>query len=75
MADTTIHANALSLAEERDAMEKIKVSGKSAIYEPIVAERDEIRKAMMTVHRNMESRLGQANIQAMYKASGFTPPK
>lgn len=75
MADATIHANALSLAEERDAMEKIKASGKSTIYEPTVAERDEIRKAMMTVHRDMESRLGQANIQAMYKASGFIPPK
>ena len=72
LADATTHANALSLAEERDAMEKIKASGKSTIYEPTAAERDEIRKAMMVVHRDMEGRLGRDNIQAMYKAAGFT---
>ncbi|RIX46224.1 MAG: DctP family TRAP transporter solute-binding subunit [Rhodocyclales bacterium GT-UBC] len=75
MADATTHANGLSVAEERDAMEKIKASGKTTIYEPTPAERDEIRKAMMVVHRDMESRLGRDNIQAMYKAAGFVPPK
>ncbi len=75
VADATVQANALSLAEERDAMEKIKASGKSTLYEPTAAERDEIRKAMMVVHRDMEGRLGRDNIQALYKASGFVAPK
>ena len=75
MADATTHANALSIAEERNAMEKIKASGKTTIDELTVAERDEIRKAMMTVHHDMEGRLGRENIQAMYKAVGFVPAK
>jgi len=75
LADATTHANALSVAEERDALEKIKASGKSTIYEPTTAEREEIKKAMMAVHRDMEGRLGRENIQAMYRASGFVAPK
>ncbi|MCX7149967.1 MAG: DctP family TRAP transporter solute-binding subunit [Rhodocyclales bacterium] len=75
MADATTHANALSIAEERNAIDKIKASGKTTIDELTVAERDEIKKAMMTVHHDMEGRLGRENIQAMYKASGFTLPK
>ena len=75
MADATSYANGLSVAEDRDAMEKIKTSGKTAIYDPTPAEREEVKKAMMPVHREMESRLGRENIQAMYKAAGFTPPK
>lgn len=75
MSDATSHANALSAAEERDAYEKIKASGRSTIYEPTAAERDEIKKAMMKVHQDMEGRLGRDNVQAMYKAAGFTPAK
>lgn len=75
MADATTHANALSIAEEHSAMEKIKASGKSTIDEMTVAQRDEIKKAMMTVHHDMEGRLGRENIRAMYKAVGFVAPK
>jgi C4-dicarboxylate-binding protein DctP len=75
MSDATSHANALSAAEERNAYEKIKASGRSTIYEPTTAERDEIKKAMMKVHQDMEGRLGRENIQGMYKAAGFTPAK
>jgi C4-dicarboxylate-binding protein DctP len=75
MADASVYANGLSVAEDRDAMEKIKASGRTTIYEPTAAERDEIRKAMMSVHRELESRLGRDNIQAMYKAAGFVAPK
>ena len=75
MADATTHANALSIAEEHSAMEKIKASGKTTIDELTTAERNEIRKAMMTVHHAMEGRLGRENIQAMYKAVGFVAPR
>lgn len=75
MADATAYANGLSVAEERDATERIKASGKSVIYDPTPAEREEIKRAMMPVHREMERRLGRENIQAMYKAAGFVPPK
>jgi C4-dicarboxylate-binding protein DctP len=75
LADATTYANSLSLAEDHDAAEKIRASGKSTIYEPTPAERDEIKKVMMVVHKEMEGRLGRDNIQAMYKAAGFVAPK
>jgi len=65
----------LSVAEERNALDKIKASGKTTVYEPTGAERDEIRAAMMAVHKDMEGRLGRDNIQAIYKATGFKPGK
>jgi C4-dicarboxylate-binding protein DctP len=73
--DATIYANALGEVEENEAMEKIKASGKTIIYTPTKAEIDEFRKATAPVHRAMESRLGKANIEAVYKATGFVLPR
>ena len=74
-ADACTYENALSVAEERNAVDKIKASGKSLIYELTPAERNEIKRAMMSVHRDMEARLGRDNIQSIYKATGFSPSK
>lgn len=73
VADATTYANSLALAEEADAVDKIKASGKTTIYDPTPAERQEIKKAMMVVHADMEKRLGKDNIQQFYKAAGFVP--
>jgi C4-dicarboxylate-binding protein DctP len=75
MADATVYANALGAAEEVDAMNSIRAAGKAVLYEPSAAERDEMKRAMMPVHRDMETRLGRENIQTMYRASGFVMPK
>jgi C4-dicarboxylate-binding protein DctP len=71
MEDASSYANAMSVAEDNNALDKIRASGKCTIYEPTAAERDEIKRAMMVVHKDMEGRLGRANIQALYQASGF----
>ena len=75
MADATTLANGLSVAEDRDAYDKIKASGRTTLYEPTPAERDEIKKAMMPVHQEMESRVGRDTVQGLYKAAGFVAPK
>ena len=75
MADATTYGNAMSVAEDASALDCIKASGRTTLYTPTTAEREEIKKAMMVVHRDMEIRLGRDNILAMYKASGFAPPK
>lgn len=74
IADATTYANGLSLAEERNAYDKIKASGRTMIYEPTPAERDEIKKAMMPVHKDMERRIGAENVRALYQAAGFVAP-
>ncbi len=75
LKDATTYANALGAAEESDAAEKIKASGKCTIYVPTAAELAELKRAMMPVHTQMEDRLGRENIKAFYKAAEFVVPK
>jgi C4-dicarboxylate-binding protein DctP len=72
--DATIYANALGELEEKEAIEKIRASGKTTIYIPTRGEIDELRKATAPVHKAMEARLGKANIEAVYKATGYSVP-
>lgn len=69
----TTYANALGAAEEEDARKYILASGRSGIYEPTAAERAELKRAVLPVHKDMEGRLGKEAIQAMCQAAGFDP--
>ncbi|MCX7276588.1 MAG: TRAP transporter substrate-binding protein [Burkholderiales bacterium] len=73
--DSTTYANAIAATENAQALEKIKASGKTTIYTPTDAEITEWKKALMPVHKEMESRVGKATIDAAYKATGFVAPK
>ena len=73
--DSTTYANAIAATENGVALDKIKASGKTIIYTPTAAELTEWKKALMPVHKEMESRVGKATIEAAYKATGFTAPK
>jgi len=73
--DATQYANAIAATENIDALEKIKASGKTTIYTPTAAELNEWKKALMPVHAEMESRVGKATMEEVYKAAGFVAPK
>ncbi|PTT91608.1 C4-dicarboxylate ABC transporter [Pelomonas sp. HMWF004] len=73
--DSATYANAIASTENGRALEGIKASGKTAIYMPTPAETLEWKKALMPVHKEMESRVGKATIEAAYKAAAFTAPK
>ncbi len=73
--DATTYANAIAATENKDALEKIKASGKTTLYTPTVTEITEWKQALMPVHKEMESRVGKATIEATYKAAGFVAPK
>ena len=73
--DSTTYANAIASTENKDALDKIKASGRTLIYTPTPAETNEWKKALVPVHKEMESRVGKATIEAAYKAAGYTPPK
>ncbi len=75
MKDATSYANAIASTENAIALDKIKASGKSTIYTLTAAEQTEWKKALMPVHKEMESRVGKATIEATYKAAGFVAPK
>jgi C4-dicarboxylate-binding protein DctP len=73
--EATTYANAIASTENGRALEGIKASGRVTIYTPTPAETNEWKKALMPVHKEMESRVGKATIEAAYKAAGFVAPK
>ncbi|MDG0855273.1 TRAP transporter substrate-binding protein [Roseateles puraquae] len=73
--DSTIYANAIAATENATSLDKIKAAGKTTVYTPTPAETNEWKKALMPVHKEMESRVGKATVEAAYKAAGFVAPK
>jgi C4-dicarboxylate-binding protein DctP len=73
MAEATKYANDIAKKENDDAMAKVKASGKSTVYVPTAEERAAWKKALVSVHKDMESRIGKDTIEAVYKETGFKP--
>jgi len=74
LKDATTFANEMATKENVDDLEKMRASGKTTIYTLTPAEVNEWKTALMPVHKEMESRVGKATIEAVYKAAGFVPP-
>lgn len=75
LKEASTYANAIAATENSIALDKMKASGKTTIYTLTPAETAEWKKALMPVHKEMESRVGKATIDAVYKATGFVPAK
>ncbi|MBI1206874.1 MAG: DctP family TRAP transporter solute-binding subunit [Azospirillum sp.] len=74
MADATDYANEIAKKENDDAVAAMEASGKTKFYTPTPAEMEEWTKALLPVHKDMESRIGKELIQDVYKeaqALGF----
>jgi len=75
MKQATIYANQIAKAENDKALEAVKASGKTQVYQPTPQERMALKKALMKTHADMESRIGKDLIQSIYKETGFDPAK
>jgi C4-dicarboxylate-binding protein DctP len=75
MKDATTYANKIAKEENDEALAKVKAAGKTAIYAPTAAERLALKKSMVKVHKEMESRIGKEVIDSVYKETGFDPAK
>jgi C4-dicarboxylate-binding protein DctP len=71
MRDATKYANGLAAKDNEDAMEAVKKSGKSQILTLTADEKAQMKKALLPVHKENESRIGRETIQAVYQATGF----
>nr|WP_281193284.1 TRAP transporter substrate-binding protein [Magnetospirillum moscoviense] len=67
MNESTRFANAIALQENEDALAAMKASGKTEFYTPTADEVAAWRKALLPVHKDMESRVGKETIEAVYK--------
>lgn len=75
MEEATTYANKIAKEENDSSMAKVKASGKSDVYTPTPQERMALKKAMIKVHKEMESRIGADTLREVYKETGFDPSK
>jgi C4-dicarboxylate-binding protein DctP len=73
MKDATDYADHIAKKENDDALEAVKKSGKTEILTLTPQEKNEMKKALLVVHKENESRVGKDTIEAVYKATGFKP--
>lgn len=73
--EATDYANKIAKEENDAALEAVRKSGKTEIYTPTAQERAALKKELVKVHAEMESRIGKDLIQAIYKETGFDPKK
>ncbi|TDP84595.1 C4-dicarboxylate-binding protein DctP [Aquabacterium commune] len=75
MAEATVVANDVAKKDNEEALEKVRTWGKTAVYKPSLAERFLLKKAMVPVHKQMASRIGQETLDEIYKVTNFDPAK
>ncbi|MDR2186460.1 MAG: TRAP transporter substrate-binding protein [Azonexus sp.] len=73
MRQATDYANQIAKAENDQALDLVRKSGKTTVYEPSPEERLAFKKALVPVHKKMEERIGKDIIESVYKATDFNP--
>jgi C4-dicarboxylate-binding protein DctP len=75
MADATKATNDDAFNDNEAALAKVKATGKTEVLTLSKDERLVWKRALLKVHKEMESRVGPDIIQAVYKETGFDPAK
>jgi len=73
MKDATKYANDIAKKENDDALEAVKKTGKTEIITPTPEQKAAMKKALLVVHKDNESRVGKDTIEEVYKEIGFKP--
>jgi C4-dicarboxylate-binding protein DctP len=73
MKDATKYANDIAQKENDDALEAVKKTGKTEIITLTPEQKAAMKKALVGVHKENESRVGKATIDEVYKELGFKP--
>src|SRR5438552_7783425 len=73
MKDATKYANDIAKKENDDALEAVRKSGKTQIITLTADEKAQMKKALVSVHKENESRVGKEILAEVYKDTGFKP--
>jgi C4-dicarboxylate-binding protein DctP len=73
MKDATKYANDIAKKENDDALEAVRKTGKTQIITLTADEKAQMKKALVPVHKENDSRVGKDIIAEVYKATGFKP--
>ena len=71
--DATKYANEIAKKENDDALEGVRKTGKTEIITLTAAEKAALKKVLVSVHKENESRIGKDIIEEVYKETGFKP--
>ncbi len=75
MKEATVYANQIAQKENDDALEAMKKSGKTPVLRARRRRRSAaLKKALLTVHKEMESRVGKDLIDAIHKETASIRP-
>jgi len=73
MKDATKYANDIAKKENDDALEAIRKTGKTEIIVLTPEQKAAMKKALVVVHKDNESRVGKETLAEVYKETGFKP--
>jgi C4-dicarboxylate-binding protein DctP len=73
MNDATKYANGIAKKENDDALEAVRKSGKTEILTLTPEQKAAMKKALVPVHKENESRVGKETLTEVYKETGFKP--
>ena len=73
MKDATKYANDIAQKDNDDAIEVVRKSGKTEIITLTPDQKAAMKKALVSVHKENESRIGKDTIAEVYKETGFKP--
>jgi len=71
--DATKFANDIAKKQKDHALEAVRKSGKTEIITLTPDQKAAMKKALVTVHKENESRVGKDTIAEVYKETGFKP--
>jgi C4-dicarboxylate-binding protein DctP len=73
MKDATKYANEIAQKENDDTIEAVRKTGKTEIITLTPDQKAAMKKALVSVHKENESRIGKDTIAEVYKETGFKP--
>ena len=73
MKDATKYTNDISQKENDEALEAVRKTGKTEIITLTAEQKAALKKALVVVHKDNESRVGKETIAEVYKETGFKP--
>jgi C4-dicarboxylate-binding protein DctP len=70
MKDATKYTNDIAESENKDALAKVKATGKTEVYDLTAAETAAWKKVLIPVQEEMKSRIGKETVEAVQKETG-----
>ncbi len=73
MRESTVYANRIALEKNQEDLASLKATGRTRVHTPTDEERLALKKALVPVHAQVESRIGKKLLEEIYRATAFDP--